>query len=189
MTKSLSNLSGWLAEIAISAFAYGALFYLNSWLTSSLVFGIGVSWIYLPAGLRLFLTLIFGLPAAIGIALASFLASYFGEFPQDLIICIGIALISGFSPYIASLLVFKHAHLEIDLANLSLQKLMLCILVFAICSAGLHQWWFTLMGLADAGTWDHFIVMMLGDILGSLFLIAIIKYGIDLFKKSRKIVR
>jgi hypothetical protein len=75
----------WATGFLISALAYAALFYLNAWLTSHLVYGLGVSWIYLPAGLRLFLTLIFGLSGAVGIAIASFLICYLGDFPPELI--------------------------------------------------------------------------------------------------------
>ena len=189
ISKLLSNFSQWFFEILISGLAYGILFYFNAWLTSSLVFAAGVNWIYLPAGLRLFLTLIFGLPGAIGISISSFFISYNGASPLDLIACLGIGLISGFAPYLARIFVVKNIHLEPDLSNLSLQKLGLCILIYALWSAGLHQWWFSIMGLEDTGTVDHFLVMLLGDILGSLLLIAIIKYGIDLLKKSRKTVR
>ena len=57
---------------AISALLYSALFFFNDWLTETLKYDLGVSWIYLPAGLRLFLILIFGLAGAIGIAVASY---------------------------------------------------------------------------------------------------------------------
>ena len=77
----------------VSIFLYTTLFYLNDWLTSHLTFGLGVSWIYLPAGLRLFLTLIFGLPGALGIAMASFFISYLGPFPHELTTCVGVGLI------------------------------------------------------------------------------------------------
>ncbi len=43
-----------LIGIAISAITYALLFYLNDWLTQYVAYGLGVSWIYLPAGLRLF---------------------------------------------------------------------------------------------------------------------------------------
>ncbi|WP_231969361.1 hypothetical protein [Polynucleobacter necessarius] len=89
MSKFFSISSEWLIGCLISAFAYAFLFYLNGWLTNSWTCDLGVKWIYLPAGLRLFLTLIFGFSGAAGIALASFLISYFGDFPGDLIICIG----------------------------------------------------------------------------------------------------
>lgn len=183
------TLMSWFSEPLISALSYTALYYLNYWLTVDLTYGLGVNWIYLPAGLRLFLTLIFGLPGAIGIALSSFLISYRGEFPLDLVACIGIGVISGFAPYLARIFVVKNIYLEPDLSNLSLQKLSFCILIYAVWSAGLHQWWFATMGLEDAGTVNHFLVMVLGDILGSVLLIAVMKYAIDLFKSSRKTVR
>jgi hypothetical protein len=189
MSKIPTKSTQWLFEILLSGLAYSTLFYFNDWLTSSLVFGSGVNWIYLPAGLRLFLTLIFGLSGAIGISIASFLISYGGAFPLDLTACIGIGVISGFAPYLARIFVVKNIYLEPDLSNLSLQKLGLCILIYALWSAGLHQWWFMTVGLENAGTINHFLVMMLGDILGSVLLIAIIKYGIDLLRFSRKTSR
>lgn len=177
----------WLSGIFISAFAYGALFYVNSWLTSSFVFGTGVSWVYLPAGLRLFLTLIFGLPGAIGIALVSFLISYSGALSDDLIICIGTGLISGFAPYLARIFVLSNVELAPDLSNLNLPKLLICILVYAALSAGLHQFWYSTVDLDDAGTMNHFLAMFIGDVFGSVLLISLIKYGLDLMKRFRKI--
>jgi len=186
MSKFLSISSEWLIGCAISAMAYALLFYLNGWLTNTLVFGLGVNWIYLPAGLRLFLTLIFGLPGAIGIALASFLISYCGDFPHDLTLCIGVGLISGFAPYLARFFVFSNLRLETDLSNLNFSKLMACILIYSLLSAGLHQWWFATMTLEDTGSLNHFLVMFIGDVLGSLLLISLIKCCIDLIKKTRK---
>jgi hypothetical protein len=172
-----------IAGFAISALMYAMLFYLNSWLTAELVFGTGVSWIYLPAGLRLFLTLIFGLPGALGIAFASFLISYCGELSNDLTVCIGVGLISGFAPYLASIFVFNNVKLESDLSNLSLPKLLSCILIYALLSAGLHQLWFAAEGLENTGSLKHFLVMFIGDVFGSLLLISLIKSGLDFLRR------
>ena len=168
----------------ISAVLYSALFFLNDRLTEVLKYDLGVSWVYLPAGLRLFLILIFGLAGAIGIAVASFAISYFGVFPPDLVTCIGIGLISGFAPLMAKWVVVSNTHISNDLSNLSLQKIIFCILVYALVSAGLHQWWFVVRDL-ESGSLDHFLVMFVGDIAGSVLLIAFIKYGIDLLKRSK----
>ncbi|WP_128113008.1 hypothetical protein [Polynucleobacter necessarius] len=172
----------------ISALAYAALFYFNSWLTSSFVFGAGVNGVYLPAGLRLFLILIFGLPGAIGIALASFLISYCGALSDDLTICIGTGLISGFAPYLARIFVLSNLELDSDLSNLNLSKLLIliCILVFAALSAGLHQFWYATVNIDDSGTMNHFIAMFIGDILGLVLLISLIKYSLDLLRRFRK---
>lgn len=168
----------------ISAALYATLFFLNDWLTETLKYDLGVSWVFLPAGLRLFLILIFGLSGAIGIAFASFAISYFGVFPPDLVTCIGIGLISGFAPLLAMRLVLSNIHISNDLSNLSMQKIILCVVVYALMSAGLHQLWFELRGL-ESGSLNHFLVMFIGDVLGSVVLIALVKYGIDLIKRSR----
>ena len=186
MSKFFATSSEWFIGCVISAIAYTFLFYFNGWLTNSLVFGFGVNWIYLPAGLRLFLTLIFGLPGALGIAIASFLISYYGDFPHELTLCIGVGLISGFAPYLARYFVFNNLQLESDLSNLNFPNLIACILIYALFSAGLHQWWFSTMALEDTGSINHFVVMFIGDVLGSLLLISLIKYCLNLLRKVRQ---
>lgn len=179
-----TKLSEWTMGFALSALLYATLFYINSWLASDLTFSLGVNWIYLPAGLRLLLTLIFGLPGAFGIALTSFLISYFGEFPQELATCIGIGLISGFAPYLARFFVLTNIRLSPDLSDLSLPKLISCILIYALLSSGLHQWWFAVRGLEQAGSVNHFFVMFIGDVLGTLLFIAVIKYSLSFLKRG-----
>jgi hypothetical protein len=173
-----------LVGALISALLYSALFFLNDWVTEAIKYDLGVSWIYLPAGLRLFLILIFGFTGAIGIAVASFAISYYGVFPPDLITCIGIGLISGFAPLLAKWVVVTNVNISNDLSNLSLQKILFCVVVYAFISAGLHQWWFVLQGL-ESGSLNHFLVMLVGDIAGSILLIALIKYSIDLLKRDK----
>jgi hypothetical protein len=168
----------------ISAALYSALFFLNDWVTEALKYDLGVSWIYLPAGLRLFLILIFGFAGAIGIAVATFAISYFGVFMPDLVTCIGVGLISGFAPLLAKWVVVSNIPINNDLSNLSIQKIIFCIVIYALMSAGLHQIWFELRGL-ESGSLEHFLVMFVGDIAGSILLIAVIKYSIDLLKRSK----
>jgi hypothetical protein len=68
---------------------------------------------------------------------------------------------------------------------LSLPKLIICILVYAALSAGLHQWWFAVRDLDEAGSFNHFLVMLIGDVLGTAALISLVKYGLDLLKLSK----
>jgi hypothetical protein len=175
----------WMVGFIVSVLAYSSLFYINDWLTTHLSYGLGVNWIYLPAGLRLFLTLIFGLSGAVGIAIASFVICFFGPFPLELTTYIGIGLISGFAPYIARLFVMSNISISSDLSNLSLQKLAICILIYATLSSGLHQWWFAVRGLDEAGTLNHFLVMLIGDVLGAVILIGLVKYVLDLMRPSK----
>jgi hypothetical protein len=180
---SSDRLRIFLLGVLISALLYSSLFFFNDWLTDTLKYDLGVSWIYLPAGLRLFLILIFGLAGAIGIAAASFAISYFGAFPADLVTCIGIGLISGFAPLFAKWVVVSNMYISNDLSNLSMQKILLCIVVYALMSSGFHQYWFVLRDL-ESGSINHFLVMLAGDIAGSILLIALVKYGIDLMRRG-----
>jgi hypothetical protein len=180
---SSDRLRLFLLGVFISALLYSALFFFNDWLTETLKYDLGVSWIYLPAGLRLFLILIFGLAGAIGIAFASFTISYFGVFSPDLVTCIGIGLISGFAPLFAKWVVVSNTYVSNDLSNLSMQKILLCIVIYALMSSGFHQYWFMLRDLESASI-SHFLVMFAGDVAGSILLIALIKYGIDLMRRG-----
>jgi hypothetical protein len=67
----------------------------------------------------------------------------------------------------------------------SLPKLAICILIYATLSAGLHQWWFTVQGLDETGSFNHFLVMLVGDVLGTMLLISLIKYSLDWLRPSR----
>jgi len=161
------------------------LFYSNDWLTAFLEVAPGVNWIYLPAGLRLFLVLVFGLSGAIGISIASTLITFERDLDDDIISMIGIGLISGFSRYIARLVVVRNLKINAALSNLNIQMIAISVLVFALLSTGLHQLWFVLIGI-PSGSLSNAIAMLVGDVLGALLFISLCKFGIDLYKKLTK---
>lgn len=169
----------------VCALVYALLFYANDWLTAFLEVAPGVNWIYLPAGLRLFLVLIFGLSGAIGIAIASTLITFGRDLSDDIIGIVGIGFISGFGPYLARLMVIRNLKINADLSNLNIQMIAISVLVFALLSAGLHQLWFVLIGI-PSGSFSNAVAMLIGDILGALLFISICKFGIDLYKKFVK---
>ncbi len=164
------------------ALIYTLLFYANDWLTAFLEVAPGVNWIYLPAGLRLFLVLIFSLSGALGIAIASTLITFGRDLGDDMISILGIGLISGFSPYLARLLVIRNLRINPDLSNLNIQMIAISVLIFAALSTGLHQVWFVLMDI-PSGSPSNAIAMLIGDILGALLFISICKFGIDVYKR------
>jgi hypothetical protein len=72
-----------------------------------------------------------------------------------------------------------------DLSNLTLLKLLICTLIYAALSAGLHQWWFAVRSLDETGSFNHFLVMLIGDVLGTIVLVGLIKVGLDLLKPTK----
>lgn len=181
MLKSLLN----PIFILISALLYALAFGINSFLMDSLTFSVGVNWVFLPAGLRLLLTLLFGFSGAIGIALTSVLIAINFYFQHDLISGIGAGLIGGLAPYFANLFVFKNLSLTSNLETLDGSKLLNCIFIYSLISPILHQAWFFIRGIND-----NFIeqvgVMFIGDLVGTLIVIYLAKIAIHSLKNQKK---
>lgn len=175
--------SQFLFEVLISAALYMAFFYFNQTVTAPLEDIKGVNWIFLPAGIRIFLTLIFGYSGAIGLAIASLLINYIGFYELDLISTFGIAAICGLAPLMGKHFVIHNLKVQADLNNISFTELLVTIVAYSLLSSGLHQLWFVTRGL-DSGSWNHFLAMFCGDIAGSILFVAVIKYGIDLVKSK-----
>jgi len=170
-----------LIEIALSAALYIAFFYFNGYITPYFENARGVNWIFIPAGLRIFLTLIFNYSGAIGLSIASVLIFFIGVYEMDFVTAIGIAAISGLAPLLGRHFAVHNLQVKLDLSNITIKQLISSIVAYALFSSGLHQLWFEMRGM-DSASWNHFIAMFTGDVIGSILFVAVIKYGIDLIK-------
>jgi hypothetical protein len=173
--------SQFLIEVTLSAVLYMGFFYFNQFIAAPLEDAKGVNWIFLPAGIRIFITLIFNYSGAIGLAIASLLINHIGFYELDFVATLGIAAICGLAPLLGRHFVIYNLRVQADLSNISFTQLLAIIITYSLLSSGLHQLWFVTRGL-DSGSWNHFIVMFCGDIAGSVLFVAFIKYGIDLVK-------
>jgi len=171
-----------LLECLLSAALYMGFFYFNGYITASIEDAQGVNWIFIPDGLRIFLTLIFDYAGAAGLMLATLLINYIGFYQADLATNLGISIICGLAPLLGRHFVIHNLKVSPDLSNISVQQLLGSITAYSFLSSGLHQLWFITRGL-DSGGADHFIAMFTGDMVGSILFIAIIKYGIDFIKQ------
>ncbi len=167
--------------ISIAAILYAASFLINSYVMGSFSFSLGVSWVFLPAGLRLLLTLLLDKNGAIGIAIAS-IAISLGFYFEDLILGIGAGVISGLAPYIAKLLVFPDSDSNRDLSQLDAKQLLNCVFVFSVVSPIMHQAWYSLHN-KEGLFFEELGVMIIGDLIGTLIVIYLAKAGIFLYKK------
>jgi hypothetical protein len=174
---SFKTSSQFLFEATLSAALYMGFFYLNQFITLPLEVAKGVNWVFLPAGIRIFITLIFDYSGAIGLAIASLLINYIGFYELDLISILGIAIICGIAPLLGRHFVIHNLKVHADLSNIAFTQLLATIVAYSLLSSGLHQLWFVTRGL-DSGSWDHFVAMFCGDIAGSVLIVAVIKYGL-----------
>jgi hypothetical protein len=164
-----------LLVVTTTALAYLALFQLNNFLFSSVSFSEGVDWVFLPSGLRLAFILVFVQWGALGVAIASMLLSYFSQSDGGLVASLGTGMISGFAPLLARQVCLDLLKLDAGLRNLSAATLFKTSAVFAICSALLHQLWYTWLG-HTASFIDSTVAMAVGDFLGTVIVLYASKF-------------
>ena len=165
--------------------AYGVAFLINEHALFFTRFADGVNWIYLPSGLRLTLVLVFGWPAAVGIAWSSMIISagpqVLSSLPSGLQAVV-TGLISGFAPWLALLAARRWLHIGEDLAGLRVRSLLTMAVLFAVVSAGLHQVWYGSIQ-APQERLLQFAVMALGDLAGTLIVLYLGKWALRALAK------
>jgi hypothetical protein len=179
----MKNIKRYFYETVFSATTYIGFFYLNHLVNYQFEINQSISWLFLPAGLRVFLTLIFIYSGALGLCIASLFINFL-SFPDfDIVTKIGIAAICGTAPLMSRLFVVHQFKVEPNLQNLSIWQLITIVVIFALFSSGLHQLWFITRG-SDSGSWNLFITMFFGDIVGSIAFLALIKFIIKYYRKA-----
>lgn len=166
-------------EIVFCAFLYIFIYFLNDFSLSWLEDIQGVHWIFLPAGLRIFITLIFNINGAIGLLIGSALVGYhLNYFAGDLITSAGAAIISALAPWLGRFFVIHNLDVEPDLSNLTNKDIYLSVIAYSFLSSLLHQILFSVRGL-ESGSIPHFIAMFIGDVVGSFIIITFAKFIIS----------
>lgn len=163
-----------LAMVVTTMVLFGVTLVLNEWLFAPFEVNRGISWVYLPAGVRLLSTLLFGASGAVGLLLASWIASFTLFFPDDAPRAFVGGVLSTVAPYGVYLLARHRYGLQASLSNLTPGRLMVCIAAYAVASPALHHIWFILRG--DPGDHLHgFVAMCVGDFVGALIVIYTMK--------------
>jgi hypothetical protein len=144
----------------------------------------GAHWIFLPAGMRLLCTLLFGAPGAIGILLATWIGGFLYYFPHDPNRWIVGGLISALAPYLTYLFARHRLGLRTSLINLTARRLLVLIVLYSVVSPALLQVWLALNGDVDR-IGMRFLVMVVGDLSGTLILIYTIKLGLWIVALAR----
>jgi hypothetical protein len=159
--------------ILISSLLYGFSFSINTYFLDFFSHSLGISWIFLPADLRLLLTLMFASSGAIGIAISSILISIFFYF-DDLVLGISAGIISGLAPLLARYLAFKGMDLKTNLDTLNGPKLLNCILIYSLISPLLHQALYTVHNPENLFL-ENLGVMIIGDLIGTIIVVYVAK--------------
>ena len=171
-------------SIGLSAVLYFSSFHLNGWLFKSLELHAGTNWIFLPAGVRLLCTLLFGGAGALGLLLASILivTLHIGA-SMDWLTGLVSACISAGAPWLVYRLA-QRAGMPATLKNLTALRLSVLVLAYAFANASLHSLWFALRDQYPDLV-HGFVVMFIGDLIGSLIVVYAIKILLAALRRSR----
>ncbi len=164
-----------------------ALFFLaaliiNEWVFTRSEFIRGINWVYLPGGVRLLCTLLFGVSGAVGLLIASLIACFTYFFPDDFIRSAVGSVISALAPYITYVLAVECLGLHKSLDNLTPRRLIICAIVCAFLISTLHHIWFAFTD-PEAALLSTFGVMFLGDLIGSLVMLYILKIALSIISR------
>jgi hypothetical protein len=140
---------------------------LNEILFSYMAFGPGISWMYLPAGVRLLCTLLFGEAGALGLLLVSWLVCFGYFFPDDPVRSFAGGILSSAAPYLVYRGAQRYFGLSATLTNLSPRRLLACAAAFSLASPLLHHLWFAFYE-HKTGLASGFAAMAVGDFGGTL---------------------
>jgi hypothetical protein len=163
-----------LLAISVSALGFYVLFGVHDRLFEWTQYSQGVSWVFLPSGLRLALVLLFGGSGAIGVMVGTF---WWGlDEPVPLAINAAAAVISGGAPWLAYWICKRSLQIQPSLGNLTAARLMQMALIFSLISALLHQALYVPTGLS-ASFIKGSAVMAIGDFMGCLAVL----YGLKIF--------
>ncbi|SAL10699.1 hypothetical protein AWB64_00313 [Caballeronia sordidicola] len=172
----------YLAVIFGTAFIFLLTLVANEWIFRHSEYVRGVNWVYLPAGMRLLCTLVFGGVGAIGILMASLISCFFYYFPNDPVHALFAGIISALAPYLAYLFAIRKLGIRPSLDNLTAKRLLLLVLLYSIVGPAMQQSWSMLTDNAEnAG--ERFVVMMIGDLGGTLIVVYTLKLSLWLITR------
>jgi len=182
-SKSHMHLQKQIFTALACAIGYYVVFSFNKYIFSDYVYSFGVHWIFIPSGLQLVLILSAVESAAIGIVLASWVIGYKDYFIGSLFFTFVTGLITGSSPLIARKISFDVLHIEEDLRNLTFKGIVQMSAIFALLSATLHQLWYFYNDVSESFLHST-AVMAIGNLLGTILMLCLIKVTYDTFKRN-----
>ena len=169
--------------VLISAVSWAAFTYLNSVAFDFLKEAPGVHLVYMPAGVRLLILLLFGVWGAIGIAIAHPIAVLTQYNPNDVTFLITDSLISGFGGLLVLFVSQKLLGISPSLDGLRAKHLPLLSLMMAIAMPFMFNAAQVVFGYRPVSeVTSNFWPMLLGDFLGCFIVIAVVLLLIKAFR-------
>ena len=166
------------------ALAWFVLFELNTWLFSRIHLTGFISWIFLPAAIRMFAVMVGGWAGALGLFLGAILTnlSLLKYEPFNILVLAGL---STLGPLVAFNLCTRWLKLPQDLAGLQSSQLLVFAVAGAIFNTIPHNLYFYFTGLSP-DAWSGIVPMFIGDLAGTLIVLYLASVAVRVFAKGAR---
>ena len=199
MPANQTNLVERIVNASPTPYLFGLLGWYGMWLLQLQLpvfdYALGVSLIFLPAGIRTLSVLIFGLRGAIGVFLGSVVSTmgYMGHVnSMDFFNYCIVAAVSAFSSYLMMSLICWWRRIDSELNELNFGDLMAIVFSQGLLSSTLHQLIYAYNPIEIAYTnptlaeaFRLWAAMATGDIVGSMILMLSAVALVNLFQRLR----
>ena len=158
----------WLQINALILVSFYVFFLINQKLFAAFSINSNISWIFLPAGLRLFIVLVYRHQGLVGLFLGSLIASVYLNHEPLSLFTLTLALASTANPLIALFVLEKSTpHLKIGLENLTLQHILSLAIIQAFFCSTLHHLIFIYFDKTlQENLLPELLAMFCGDLIG-----------------------
>lgn len=172
-----------LLHIGLSAALWVCVYYLNGWLFAALESTRTANWVFVPAAVRLLVVLLFGGWGAFGLGVGTLITNgpIFGWMTLP---SAAVATLSALAPYLAVQTGRVLLHLSATLHGITGVSLLQLGAMSAVCSVLLHSVLFYVLG-SDSGI-GGFVTMLVGDVLGTLLVLYVLRTLLVLDGRWRK---
>ena len=163
----------------LSAVLFVCFFELNGWLFHDFEHKQGINWLFLPAGFRVVLVLVLGLPGALGLMLGSwYIDAGLIDGPNILLAFLnGVA--GGLTPWLVMKYLQKQQWLSDQLQKLNPLQLLNLTLSTSAASAAAHQMVWLWLERPQTNFWVDVWPMFIGNVTGALVMLYGFKFVLD----------
>lgn len=163
--------------VAATVTLFLAMNTVNEALFQRFEFANGINWVFLPAGLRLLATLVFGGAGAIGLLIAGLLLNFYHFQFDGTGRMIAGAIAGAAGPYLVYRFGVWRYRFSASLIHLTSRRLLLLVLMCSAASPLLHHLWMLYDGHTH-GWVQSYLAMFVGDLNGTLLVIYAIKLAL-----------
>lgn len=173
-----------LGQASVVALVWVTLYFCNDWLFSNLAISDRMSWVFLPAALRMLAVMLLGWVGAVGLFVGSLLTGWLSVADVQIGSLCLVSGISALAPLLAYVLCAKLLGIRTDLRGLDAYQLLCLSIVSAALSASLHSLHFSAIDYVHNFS-DSFVPMFAGDLVGTLIVLYLGKIALGFINPNR----